>query len=267
MSLPARGLIRRRGFTIVELLVALVLIAILATGASVKMVSTTARIKQLAEAEKLVATLRWLRHCAHTRAPRWQTGYGVFFWNNKRSFSCVQYSPYTAVNPLAPDARQNTINDPLLPGSPEAPATIGPPQSRQFRQDFANLPWDVPASMVTNGYDIVFQTDVPGQADLRPVSYPVFPATAAGYNVDRIVFWPPGYRAPAVAGPAWPQEYGVTLPRRGAITFNRIYIRHPSDHPFRYAPDGRVATRGQQPARIHIHPGTGMVRLMEPHEP
>lgn len=243
----------RRGVTIFELIITLVIIGLVASSGSMRISSQVHRLRAQAEGDRLLACLRWVREMAHSRAPLWQQGYGVYFWYNLTTQSCIQYSPYTPNQYRVPDdSRFNQIATQLDLGAPHRPVTLGQRQPI----DFANL---TPEEL-SSGLRIVFQSDQPGLPPYTPLSLRNFPNPVAGRNWrrDRVVFWPPGVQAPLLAGNPWPSEYGTTLPRpRRNQTYNRIYILSPTDDPDNVNPQLR-----RMPVRIHIHPGTGVVRMM-----
>lgn len=246
----------RRGFSLFELVLTLMIIGIVASSGSMRISGQVNRIRAQAEGDRLVACLRWMREMAHSRAPLWQQGYGVYFWNNPKTGTCIQYSPYTPNQYRVPDdSRFNQVPSQLDLGAPHRPVTLG------LRQpiDFQNMTLEE----LTQGLRIVFQTDQPNRPNREPQSLPNYPNRVASGNWrrDRVVFWPPGVSAPALAGNPWPAEYGTTLPRWRVggtwVTYNRIYILSNADDPDNPDPNER-----KMPIRIHIHPGTGAVRLM-----
>lgn len=215
------------------------------------------RIRAQAEGDRLVSCLRWMREMAHSRAPLWQQGYGVYFWANTNTGTCLQYSPYTPNQYRVPDDPvNNAVTSIWNLGLPHQPVTLG----QHSPVEFSTL---TPAEL-SNGLEIVFQSDLAGMATYRPRSLPRYPSRVAGrdWRRDRVVFWPPGVPAPTLRGRPWTGgEYGASLPVIGTTTYNRIYVLSSADDTTNPDP-----TLRKLPVRIHIHPGTGFVRIMNPFE-
>lgn len=248
----------RRAFSIFELFIAVIIMGVVAGTGSMKLGGQVSRIRAQAEGDRLVSCLRWMREMSRCKAPGWQSGYGVYFWNNKNTDTCLQYSPYIAANYRVPDDPTNTVSWNHHLGLPSTPVTLG----QHSPMDFKELQ---PAEL-SQGLQIVFQSDYPGAATYQPRSIPNFPVRVAGgaWRRDRVVFWSPGNPAPSRPGNPWSQEYGVSLPKIGTspvITYNRIYVLSSADNPD--SPDPKEL---KLPVRIHIHPGTGVVRMMNSYE-
>ena len=234
----------------------MLIMGIIATTGAMQMGGQVTRIRAQAEGDRLVACLRWMREMAHSRAARYDSGYGVYFWNNAVTDTCLQYSPYSpGLRYRYPDDPSNAVTALSQLGLPQVPVTLGQHSPLAFQT--------LTTEELSNGLEIVFQSDQPGAATYRPRSLPAYPDQVANsdWRRDRVVFWPPGYQAPALAGAPWPAEYGTSLPQVGTVTYNRIYILSSSDTPNEYDPKLR-----KMPVRIHIHPGTGVVRFMTPYE-
>jgi len=246
----ARRTSRCRATTLVELLVVLTILGTLVAIGAARMTASVSRLKQVAEAERLVGCLRWMRDMARGLGPESSIGYGVFFWRNPRSSTCFQYSPYIPRVADVPDHPSNAATQLLAMGFPGYPITLG------LRAPVETASLDISAEplLLSDGMEIVFQTDAVGQPDRYPDAvgrYPDRPFPPGSWNRSRVLFWPAGATAPAFWSGGQP-ERGTTFPRFGGVDYNRVYIRSVADDPL----DAR------SPLRIRIDPGTGYAYIM-----
>jgi type II secretory pathway pseudopilin PulG len=261
----------RRGFSIFELLVVFTVVGIMAGVGSMKLQDSSAKLKKQFEAKRLLSVLRALRDLANNGGVDAATGYGVFFWRNPVTGSCYEYSPYVPRTANTPNAHVNAFGSFPLMGLPNVPLILGirPQSERQA----------ITGTARSEGMDIYFQSDQAGVVDQPPTAIrqwdgsgnPTQPVPAGSWKDNAVIFWPAGQR-PNAGGP-WASafwyapcigpQHGVLLPRNGCsgVVYNRIYIRHEVD-----ATANPVAPDRSIPARIWIHPATGVMRLMEPYE-
>jgi type II secretory pathway pseudopilin PulG len=242
---------RRAGFSIAEILVCVVMMMTIAMMGAMNSSAAATRFKQQAEAERLVSCLRWLREMARERGRYWQTGYGVYFWRNPVSGTCFEYSPYTLRTGTAnvPDHPANAITAFPDMGLPSSPIRMAARTENEAQT--------LTGAALTAGLWICFQSDTsPKPADRFPNASRNQPGAPIGETLGppsflyRVIFWPPGNFAGLNA--AW--QHSVTLPQTAGaapIVYNRIYV---ADRP--------VPGPAALPQRIHIDPGTGLVRLM-----
>ena len=251
---------------------------LLSTGAS-GISSEAAKMRAQAEGDRLYSCLRFVRELARTQSTQAQptfgnyNGYGVYFWTNQTSGTCLQYSPLAGVIPSRPDDPQNQVMPFWSEGVPAssggsliAPITLGQMQPVDFQK--------LSGSELSHGLQIVFQSDQIRAPDLHPRTLPRYPAQTPQpfYSTDRIMFWPPGYLPSTPPGNPWPQNYGVTLPTspNGQTIYNRVYILSPMD--LSGGLDSSINNNGYTPpnailpVRIRIDPGTGIIRMMTKYE-
>lgn len=273
MRAPLRSFLRaRRGFSLLELIISVLIIGVMMGSGAMGVSSQVGKMRGQGEGDRLLANLRFTRELARGKATNWANGYGLFFWTNQTSGTCLQYSAVAMTDEVRPDSPFNIVLPFWSEGVPSgnsgaliAPVTLGEMQPVDFQK--------MSAGELSHGMQIIFQSDEPGVPDYAPTLLPRYPKRAQKkrYSTDRVVFWAPGYQSSN--SPAWPQEYGVTLPqtRNGKHAYNRIYILSPSDSSkgldTKYNnPDNNPNKPVQLPIRIHIHPGTGIARMMTKYE-
>ena len=277
MRAPPRSILRaRRGFTILELILAVLIMGVMMSSGAIGVSSQVGKMRAQGEGDRLLANLHFTRELARAKAPApqvgWNGGYGLYFWTNQNSGTCLQYAPVAMTDEVHPDSPFNVVvpfwND-GVPASNSgflvAPVTMGEMQPVDFQK--------LSAGELSHGLQIIFQSDEPGVKDYSPTSVPRWPRRTRRrqFQTDRVVFWAPGYTS--APSPAWPSQLGVTLPtsRNGRHIYNRIYVLSPSDSSRGLDtgynnPDNNPAKPVTLPVRIHIHPGTGLARIMTKYE-
>lgn len=263
---------QRSAFSILEIVVVFTIIGVMAGVGALRLEHGRAQLAKDNEGQRLLAILRSMREMASSGGPDAGFGYGVFFWYNSAAGCCYEYSPYIPRSPTVPNGFGNYISRFANMGLPDQPFALGlrSPVERQ----------GLSGSARSEGFRIYFQTDTLNQPDFVPSAQrtydgggnPITPSPVNSWRDSMYLFWPRGQRpnnggpwAPAFWTPCSGAQYGVTMPTRGGcnnVWYNRIYIRSDTD-----TTNNPISDPNEEiPARIWIHPGTGIVRLMEKYE-